>query len=150
MVLSLAAVAAACGTATRPRPVVVPPGAAAGATIASTARSLVGIPYRPGGTDPRRGFDCSGLVTYVFNRLGYSVPRVVEQQFDVGRRIKADQVRPGDLLFFATGGKGPTHVAIALDRQTFVHAPSEGGVVRIERLSSSYWSKRFLAARRWL
>ena len=118
--------------------------------MASAAQTLIGAPYRYGGSDPTRGFDCSGLVAYVFARLGYAVPRVVEQQFGVGLRVKPSQIRPGDLLFFATDGRQPSHVAIALDRDRFVHAPNEGGVVRIERLSSSYWSRRFVAARRWL
>ncbi|MEW5981300.1 MAG: C40 family peptidase [Acidobacteriota bacterium] len=150
LLCALAPLAAACGTGIRAHPVAAPSGPAGGRAVASTALDLVGVPYRPGGSDPTVGFDCSGLVAYVFARLGYSVPRVVEQQFDVGRRIKADQIRPGDLLFFETSGRGPTHVAIALDRESFVHAPKEGGAVRIERLSSSYWSRRFLAARRWL
>ena len=108
------------------------------------------MPYRLGGTDPVRGFDCSGLVTYVFNRLGYSVPRVVEQQYGVGTKIKPNQIRAGDLLFFATSGRQASHVAIAIDHHRFVHAPSGGGVVRVEDLSSRYWSARFIAARRWL
>lgn len=146
----LALGASACGGAARSRPVVAPTGAAGGRAVASTARTLVGVPYRLGGNDPSRGFDCSGLVTYVFARLGYRVPRAVEQQFDVGKRVKPQQIQPGDLIFFATSGKKPSHVAIALDRDAFVHAPKEGGQVRVERLSSAYWSKRFLAARRWL
>jgi cell wall-associated NlpC family hydrolase len=146
----LALGASACGSAARSRPVVAPTGAEGGRRVASTAKTLVGAPYRLGGNDPSRGFDCSGLVAYVFGRLGYRVPRVVDQQFDVGKRVKPGQIQPGDLIFFAGSGKKPSHVAIALDRDSFVHAPSGGGHVRIERLSSAYWSKRFLAARRWL
>lgn len=147
---SLAVFASACASSSPRRPAVAPTGPAGGRAVASTATTLVGTPYRLGGADPARGFDCSGLVTYVFNRLGYSVPRIVEQQFGVGKKVKPDQIRPGDLLFFATGGRNPSHVAIAIDRDRFVHAPSDGGVVRVERLSSRYWSTRFLAARRWL
>lgn len=147
---SLAILASACASSSPRRPAVAPTGPAGGRAVASTATTLVGTPYRLGGTDPARGFDCSGLVTYVFNRLGYSVPRIVEQQFGVGKKVKPGQIRPGDLLFFATGGRKPSHVAIAIDRDRFVHAPSDGGAVRIEHLSSRYWSTRFLAARRWL
>ena len=62
--------------------------------------------------------------------------------------MKPDEVVPGDLLFFTTVGPGPTHVAIAIGGDQFVHAPSSTGVVRVERLSTSYWSARYLGARR--
>ena len=120
---------------------------ARGDRVASAALDLRGVPYRNGGTDPG-GFDCSGLVTYVFGREGIAMPRQTVAQYGVGHAVKPQDVRAGDLLFFATVSNGPSHVAIALDADTFVHAPSSRGVVRVERLALPYWSSRFLGARR--
>ena len=108
-----------------------------------------GVPYRPGGADPG-GFDCSGLVQYVFAQYGISVPRVVEQQYEVGDTIRPSDIKPGDLIFFNTkkNGNGASHVAIAIGKDSFVHAPNSTGVVRVETLSSTYWGARYLAARR--
>ena len=130
-------------------PSVVPPsaGAAAGPAIVQTAESLLGAPYREGGSLPD-GFDCSGLVTYVFARHGIAVPRDVRRQATVGVPVALADIRPGDLLFFATTGSGPTHVAIAIDGSRFIHAPKNGAVVRTESLTLSYWAKRFLEGRR--
>jgi hypothetical protein len=105
------------------------------------------IIWRNGGTDPN-GFDCSGFTQYVFSRYGLSLPREVREQFRVGQPIKAEELAPGDILFFTTTDPGPSHVAIAVGGDQFVHAPSSTGVVRVEHLSSSYWSPRFLGARR--
>jgi len=108
-----------------------------------------GVPYRLGGADPA-GFDCSGLVQYVFAQYGISVPRIVEEQYEVGDKIKPRDIRPGDLIFFntQTWGHGASHVGIAIDRDTFVHAPNSSGVVRVEPIGSGYWGSRYLGARR--
>jgi cell wall-associated NlpC family hydrolase len=108
-----------------------------------------GVPYRLGGADPA-GFDCSGLVQYVFAQYGVSVPRVVEQQYEIGDKIRPSEITPGDLIFFNTNKKGDdaSHVAIAIGRDSFVHAPNSSGVVRIETLASTYWGSRYLGARR--
>ena len=118
-----------------------------GRALAEFALAFRGVPYRLGGADPA-GFDCSGLVQYVFTQFGILVPRVVEQLWRVGDKIKPSKIKPGDLLFFSTKGPGATHVAIALDDTRFVHAPNATGVVRVEALTSSYWSSRYLGARR--
>jgi cell wall-associated NlpC family hydrolase len=115
--------------------------------LVSTALNLRGVPYRNGGSDPG-GFDCSGFTQYVFARNGVTLPRAVGDQFKVGRPVKHDQVAPGDLLFFRTDEPGASHVAIAVGADEFVHAPSSFGVVRVERLSASYWAHRFVGARR--
>ncbi len=115
--------------------------------LAGTALSLRGTPYRNGGTDPG-GFDCSGFTQFVFSRYGVSLPREVREQYRVGTPIAAQDLAPGDILFFSTTAPGPTHVAIAIGGDQFVHAPSSTGVVRVEHLSSSYWSPRYLGARR--
>ena len=118
-----------------------------GALALASALDLRGVPYRNGGSDPS-GFDCSGLVQWVFARNGRALPREVREQFLVGREIDSDEVRPGDLLFFDTGSNGASHVGIALDHETFVHAPRTNGVVRVERYTSNYWARRYLGARR--
>ena len=118
-----------------------------GYALTGTALSLRGIPYRNGGTDPH-GFDCSGFTQYVFAQHGISIPREVREQFRVGNSVQADQLVAGDLLFFTTTDPGASHVGISIGGDEFVHAPSSTGVVRVERLGSSYWSPRFLGARR--
>jgi cell wall-associated NlpC family hydrolase len=126
------------------------PAAAAGVdgyALVGTALALRGTPYRNGGTDPS-GFDCSGFTQYVFSQYGLSLPREVREQYRVGKTIKAEDLAPGDILFFTTTDPGPSHVAIAIGGDQFVHAPSSTGVVRVELLSSSYWSPRYLGARR--
>jgi len=118
-----------------------------GYALTGTALSLRGIPYRNGGTDPN-GFDCSGFTQYVFAQHGISIPREVREQFRVGSSVQPDQLVAGDLLFFATTDPGASHVGISIGGDEFVHAPSSTGVVRVEHLGSSYWSPRFLGARR--
>ena len=116
-------------------------------SITSTALSLRGTPYRNGGSDPR-GFDCSGFVEYVFGRHGISVPRTVDELYRAGTPVGRDDVQAGDLLFFSTSAPGPSHVGMSIGGDEFVHAPSSAGVVRVERFSGSYWSPRFVGARR--
>jgi cell wall-associated NlpC family hydrolase len=113
--------------------------------VLSTALELIGTPYRLGGTDPS-GFDCSGFVQFVLARHAVSMPRTVIQQFAVGARAR--DVEAGDLVFFRTAGRRASHVGIAIDGESFVHAPSSRGVVRIERLDAPYWASRYLGARR--
>jgi cell wall-associated NlpC family hydrolase len=120
---------------------------AAGAAIARTAETLLGLPYREGGALPD-GFDCSGLVNYVFARNGIAVPRDVRRQAAAGNPVDREGIAPGDLLFFATTGSAPTHVGIAVGGGRFIHAPKSGDVVRVELLSANYWTSRFVAARR--
>jgi cell wall-associated NlpC family hydrolase len=115
--------------------------------LITTALSLRGTPYRNGGSDPE-GFDCSGFTQWVFAQHGILLPREVRDQFRTGDRVQPADLSPGDLLFFRTAAGGASHVAIAIGGDQFVHAPSSTGVVRVEPLSSSYWSQRFVGARR--
>ena len=117
--------------------------------VADFAMGFRGVPYRLGGTDPA-GFDCSGLVQYVFAQYGIAVPRVVEEQWEFGDKVKPSDIEPGDLFFFNTKGRGDgaSHVAIAIGGDSFVHAPNSTGVVRVEALSSTYWGSRYIGARR--
>ena len=132
-------------------PAPLPPSApspdAAAAALVATALHLLGVPYQNGGTTSD-GFDCSGFTQYVFAQHGIALPREVRDQFHVGVPVEAADLSAGDLLFFATTEPGASHVAILIGSDEFVHAPSSTGVVRVERLGSSYWSQRFLGARR--
>jgi len=162
MVAAMAAALASACAETQPRvrvlPPVMPPGAyapeptaprpnAAGLEIVRTAESMIGAPYREGGALPD-GFDCSGLVQYVFARHGVAVPRDVRRQAAAGAPVDRGDIAPGDLVFFATSGSGPTHVGIAAGGDRFIHAPKSGDVVRVESMSAGYWRSRFVAARR--
>jgi peptidoglycan endopeptidase LytE len=110
---------------------------------------LRGAKYRDGGSDPS-GFDCSGLVQYVFGQNGVRVPRTVTEQFRAGRDVDPASIEPGDLVFFTTVTAGASHVGISIGGDEFVHAPSGYGEVRVERLSAPYWSTRFVGVKRVL
>jgi cell wall-associated NlpC family hydrolase len=100
-----------------------------------------------GGVDPS-GFDCSGFVKYVFEQHGVTMPRDTRRQYEVGAEVRPTALAPGDLVFFSTVAPGASHVGIVVGGDQFVHAPSSRGVVRVEHLSSQYWSSRFVGARR--
>src|SRR3954463_6228340 len=124
-------------------------GAAIAYSITGTALGLRGTPYRNGGADPS-GFDCSGVVQYVFAQHGGIVPRKGSEPYRAGHDVSMPQLEAGDLVFFTTVAPGASHVGIALGGDTFVHAPSSTGEVRVERLSAPYWSTRYVGARRVL
>ena len=105
------------------------------AVIVRRALSLRGIPYRNGGTDPK-GFDCSGLVQYVFAQEGVALPREVREQVRAGRDVRLAGIQAGDLIFFRISGTEPSHVGISIGGDDFVHAPSSRGVVRVEKFSA--------------
>ena len=128
-----------------PRVEVLPP--SPGTSIVTIALGYQGVPYRNGGSDPS-GFDCSGFMQWVFAKTGLTLPREVVQQYKTGRDVSRDEVQPGDLLFFETVSRGASHVGLAIGGDQFVHAPSSRGVVRVERFTATYWSKRFVGARR--
>lgn len=113
------------------------------------AVQMVGRAYRTGGASPSRGFDCSGLVQFSYARAGIRVPRSTEEQLEASRPVSRGSLRPGDLLFFDQDGKGDSHVGIYLGRERFVHAPSSGKRVRIDRLDSRYWEAHLSQARRF-
>jgi cell wall-associated NlpC family hydrolase len=107
------------------------------------ARKFLGIRYVYGGSSPRSGFDCSGLVRYVYQRLGVSLPHSSYAQFDLGRRVARRWLKPGDLVFF----DGIGHVGIYIGHNRFIHAPHTGTRVSIDSLVGWYGS-RYDGARR--
>jgi cell wall-associated NlpC family hydrolase len=117
--------------------------------VALYALSQLGVPYAFGGASPQAGFDCSGLVRYVFQRTrGVDLPRTTFELARVGRNVAAPGLQPGDLVFFNTLRREFSHVGIYLGEERFIHAPATGGVVRIENLRTDYWLRRFNGARR--
>jgi cell wall-associated NlpC family hydrolase len=117
------------------------------------AIGLVGTPYVYGGNTPQSGFDCSGLIGYVYrDAAGIVLPRSTRELIvmpvpSIGRAA----LQTGDLVFFATGGGGKvSHAGIYVGEGRFVHAPSSGGTVRLESLSTAYWQKSYLSAKRVL
>ena len=116
--------------------------------IAIHALGLVGTPYRYGGNTPDSGFDCSGLIGYVYkSRAGVAPPRTVAMLGDFGQSVSAGDLRTGDLVIFGAG-RNPTHAGIYVGEGRFVHAPSTGGTVRLDQLASNYWSKQKTSFRR--
>jgi cell wall-associated NlpC family hydrolase len=112
--------------------------------------ALLGTPYRWGGSSPESGFDCSGLVGYVFrNTLGIELPRISRDMANVGELIRdRDALIEGDLVFFSRKGSRVDHVGIYLGDGQFLHAPRTGKDVEVASLATGYWSKKFLQARR--
>lgn len=118
-------------------------------SLVQTALALRGIPYRAGGSTPD-GFDCSGFTQWVFAQHGVRLPRETQEQFHAGVPVAPGQQRPGDLVFYRTGGGSVSHVGILLGDGSFVHAPSSRGVVRIEPMALTYWQRRFVGFRRMI
>ena len=120
-------------------------------SLLGRAMSLLGTPYRWGGSSPDSGFDCSGLVNYVFRTaLGIELPRVSRDMAQIanGRAIDRSSLTAGDLVFFGRSGKRIDHVGIYVGDGRFLHAPSTGKDVRVDSLTSGYWATRYLQARR--
>jgi cell wall-associated NlpC family hydrolase len=116
------------------------------------AIGLVGTPYRYGGNTPEGGFDCSGLVGYVFrDAAARALPRSTAGLVAMrAPAVGSLELAPGDLVFFSPGGGAASHIGIFVGEGRFVHAPSSGGTVRLDRLDADYWRRSFVAARRVL
>lgn len=160
----MAALLAACGrndvrpaapgqpaAAQRAWPVTAPADPAAANAVVIRAISLVGTPYRYGGNTPEGGFDCSGLVNYVYrDMLDLRLPRTSRELAAYqGPRIAPNRLASGDLVFFGSRGN-VTHVGIYVGEGRFVHAPSSGGTVRLDHLDGHYWRDHYTGSRRVL
>jgi len=161
-VLTLAALLSACASNPPPAPVAKKPVVFANpsddfspvaADVLFCALGLVGTPYRWGGNTPDSGFDCSGLIKYVYNdAAGISLPRSTREMIVMSApNVGKDKLQTGDLLFFATsGGTQVSHAGIYVGEGRFVHAPATGGTVKLDSLSKAYWQKAYLNAKRVL
>ncbi len=122
---------------------------ATGSDIVATARTCLGVPYVWGG-ESMSGFDCSGLVQYVYQQNGISISRTCRTQYQEGVYVAKANLQPGDLVFFEnTYTTGISHVGIYIGDGEFIHASSSNGVM-ISKLSNSYWSSHYYGARRIL
>ena len=149
----LACFLAACGSVpTTPESVptasVRPHASVLGQEITLYALGLIDTGYRFGGKNPEAGLDCSGMVTYIFDRaaglkLGGSAADIARR----GRPVDRDDLRPGDLVFFNTRNAPFTHVGIYIGDDRFIHAPSTNWRVRIDQMNARYFAQRFNAAR---
>jgi murein DD-endopeptidase len=130
-------------------PTTDPQNAGARRSLVLEALGQVGRPYRYGGETPA-GFDCSGLVQYVYGQIGVKLPRTTREQHRYGRPIALARAEPGDLLFYSFSGKGIDHVAIYLGDDQAVHAPVSGRAVIVASVHLEYWQRRFVDAVRVL
>jgi len=120
-----------------------------GESVANSALSYRGMPYIYGAQSPSRGFDCSGLVSYVLRKKGLHPPRTASAQAHYGTPVSRKNLKPGDLVFFAgTYKRGVSHVGIYIGNNNFVHAANPSKGVRVDSLSSSYYAKHYYGARR--
>lgn len=132
-------------------PQVQPDDPAAANAVLMRAIGLVGTPYLYGGNTPQSGFDCSGLVTYVYrDMLELRLPRTSRELAQVqGPRIAPEKLAAADLVFFGSRGN-VSHVGIYVGEGRFVHAPSSGGTVRLDKLDGPYWRDHYSGAKRVL
>jgi cell wall-associated NlpC family hydrolase len=117
--------------------------------FALRALSFIGVRYKWGGNSPDTGFDCSGLIRYVYSQItGQALPHNAHDLSRVGETVDRTELQPGDLVFFNTLRKPFSHVGIYLGESRFVHSPSRGGAVEIVDMSDRYWKSRYNGARR--
>ena len=111
--------------------------------VVGIAMQYLGVPYVWGGASPS-GFDCSGLIMYVYAQVGVSLPHHAASQYGMGTAVSRDQLQPGDLVFF----NGLGHAGIYIGGGQFIHAPHTGDVVKISSLSDSWYASTWVGARR--
>ena len=120
----------------------------AATSLDSTIDNLLGIDYKYGGTTTK-GFDCSGFVGYVFDKFKIDLPRTSSSMYAEGDKVKREDLRPGDLVFFNTSGKGVSHVGIYVGNNKFAHASTSKGT-RIDSLGMKYYNDCYVGAKRIL
>jgi cell wall-associated NlpC family hydrolase len=120
-------------------------------SLCRTAHTYVGLPYLWGGASAETGFDCSGLTQAVYRMNGLRIPRSSREQFETGLPVERSQLRKGDLLFFATSGRGKiSHVAIYIGDGQLIHAPGRGRTIQKDSLDNPVLSKQFLGGRSYV
>ena len=120
----------------------------AGEVIVETAKKYLGVPYVYGGSSPS-GFDCSGFVNYVYKECGYSINRTAASIYQNGVAVDRSNLQPGDVICFTNSSSSDIgHVGIYIGDGQFIHASSSGSDVRIDSLSTSYYTNHYYGARR--
>jgi cell wall-associated NlpC family hydrolase len=123
-----------------------PPVGPIGVRAVQIAERYLGVPYVWGGADPATGFDCSGLVMYVYRQLGIDLLHFSGAQYHEGAPVPFDALAPGDLVFFEPGPLGPGHVGMYIGGGRFIQAPHSGDVVRISSLSEFDYASSYVGA----
>ncbi len=124
-------------------------GSGVGPAAVNDALKFLGMPYLWGGEDPSTGFDCSGLVQYVYGRHGVKLPRVAEAQAQVGIPVPPESLQAGDALFFADSSGYIHHEGMYLGGGFFIASPKTGDVIKISSLYDAYYASQFAGARRY-
>lgn len=117
-------------------------------TILINAKNLLGQPVVWGGAAPSEGFDCSGLVQYIYRQAGVNLPRTADLQFLVGQPILKSMLQPGDLVYFTTYAPGASHVGIYIGLGKFIHTSWSRGIVATADINDDYFVKRYYGAKR--
>jgi len=116
--------------------------------LAKAGFEFLGVKYKFGGHSEKYGFDCSGLVKNLFSKFGIDLPHSSREQFKQGEKVDRDKLETGDLVFFSSGGKFPTHVGIYIGDDKFLHAAHKARKVIVSDLNKIWYSMRYLGARR--
>ncbi|MGE8189647.1 C40 family peptidase [Pseudomonas sp. NPDC086278] len=120
--------------------------------VVERAKELIGTPYKRGGTSQAKGFDCSGLLVYLFRKeAGMVLPRTTSSMIkERYQRVSRNELQPGDAVFFSySNQKQVDHVGLYIGNNRFIHAPRTGKNVRIDSMNNQFWNDRFFSARRF-
>ena len=112
------------------------------------AISQLGTPYDWGGETAGKGFDCSGLTYYIYQKANIDIPRTARTQYRATKHVHRSKLRPGDLVFFRIKGRHVDHVGVYVGDHRFIHAPRTGEHVKFSNLNNPYWRRHFVAGGR--
>ncbi|AZF49639.1 MULTISPECIES: C40 family peptidase [unclassified Pseudomonas] len=120
--------------------------------LINRAHELIGVPYLWGGNSVSKGFDCSGLLVYLFrSEGGINIPRTTSSMLSSkAKTVYRDELKSGDAVFFKhNSGSRMNHVGVYIGDNQFIHAPRTGKSIRIDSLNNSYWNKSYFTAKRF-
>ena len=124
-------------------------GKLSGSAVIRTAKTQIGTKYAYGGTSPRAGFDCSGLIYWSYKQYGVELPRNTSGQARIGHAVSMSRIQHGDIVVFKLG-RSRIHTGMYSGGGKFIHSPRTGKTVREERLAAAYWKARLVSVRRVL